>query len=62
LWKKHNRPAAVRQHRKKHFFEEVPSARVVRIIAGPMEMLIAGYANSAFGMWNLRNDNRAISV
>jgi hypothetical protein len=35
------------------FFELAPSGPVIRIVTGPMDTVIAGYANGTVAMWNL---------
>jgi hypothetical protein len=35
------------------FFEPAASGRVMRILAGPMNTVIAGYANGTVAMWNV---------
>ena len=39
-------------------FEQAPSSPAVRMLAGPMNTLIVGYANGTFGVWNLRDGTR----
>jgi hypothetical protein len=36
-------------------FEGVPASSVLRMLAGPRETLVAGYANGLVGLWNLKN-------
>jgi hypothetical protein len=36
-------------------FEGVPSSSVVKILAGPMRTVVAGYANGFVGIWSLSN-------
>lgn len=36
-------------------FEETPTSRVVFLFAGPMDTIIAGYENGAFGLWSLHS-------
>ncbi len=35
-------------------FEDVPSSAVVRLIEGPMDTVVVGYANGLVGIWDLR--------
>ncbi len=39
-------------------YEDVPSSPVVSLLAGPMDTLIAGYANGLIGIWNRDNGTR----
>ncbi|MFH1808202.1 MAG: protein kinase [Pseudomonadota bacterium] len=36
-------------------FESVPSSAVVRLVEGPLDTLLVGYANGALGIWNIQN-------
>jgi hypothetical protein len=36
-------------------FEQVPSSPVVRLIEGPMETVVAGFANGMWGIWDPEN-------
>ncbi len=39
-------------------FEGVPSSEVVRIVAGPRDTLVVGYANGSVGLWNRQSGAR----
>jgi hypothetical protein len=39
-------------------FEDVPAAAVTRLVAGPMDTLIAGFADGEIGLWSLRDGSR----
>jgi WD40 repeat protein len=43
-------------------FEQTPSSPVVRLVEGPMQTLIAGYANGLIGIWNLDNGSRLYQI
>ena len=36
-------------------FEDVPSSQVVAMLEGPMDTIVAGYANGLLGIWDLSN-------
>jgi len=39
-------------------FDHVPASRPLRMMAGPMDTLIVGYANGLLGLWNVRDGTR----
>ncbi len=39
-------------------FEDVPSGPVERILPGPMDTIVAGYADGQLGIWSLRSGSR----
>jgi WD40 repeat protein/serine/threonine protein kinase len=39
-------------------FEEVPASPVERLLVGPMNTVVAGYANGLLGIWNLQTGKR----
>ncbi|MBW2459375.1 MAG: hypothetical protein JRI68_33085, partial [Deltaproteobacteria bacterium] len=41
-----------------YFFEQVPSSPVLRILAGPMDTLLVGFANGMVGIWSQDNGSR----
>jgi WD40 repeat protein/serine/threonine protein kinase len=41
------------QTRKRFSFEDVPASRVVRMLIGPMETLVVGYADGLLKIWDL---------
>jgi len=43
-------------------FEQVPSSRVERILAGPMNTIIVGYASGVLGMWDQGSGSRLASA
>jgi len=43
-------------------FEDVPSSRVVAMLEGPMDTIVAGYANGQLGIWDLSNGTQLYQV
>ncbi len=43
-------------------FESVPPAAVVRLVAGPMDTVVAGFANGVLGLWQPRTGARLDSL
>jgi len=41
-----------------HRFEDTPSSPVVRLLPGPRQTLIAGFASGVLGVWDLANGSR----
>jgi len=39
-------------------FQSAPSSPVVSLVTGPLDTLVAGFANGVVGMWNLRTGRR----
>jgi hypothetical protein len=46
------------RRRERFSFGEVPASPVERLLVGPMETLVAGYANGLLGIWNLESGQR----
>ena len=51
-------PTDSSQPKQLYAFEQVPSSPPVRILAGPMDTLIVGYANGLLGIWNQSDGKR----
>jgi WD40 repeat protein len=40
------------------YFQDTPASQVTRIIAGPSDTFVAGFADGSFGIWSLSNGER----
>jgi hypothetical protein len=43
-------------------FEQAPSSAVLRIVPGPMQTIVVGYANGVVGLWNLDDGMPAVPM
>ncbi|MBI5547534.1 MAG: protein kinase, partial [Deltaproteobacteria bacterium] len=51
-------PTVKGERKPEYRFEDTPSSQVERIIAGPMDTLVAGFANGTVGIWDRRSGAR----